>query len=131
MGGEGVGGHDEQCDAAYSAGVIACWPRLRETCSCFAEVPLLANIPMLRDFTQSFLQLVQLRDDIEATYTEFAKHPHHFITGDKFKGYFRPQKLPKSLRTVCTSGFVHGTCIKNRYVVSISDRLRIDPRATS
>ena len=55
---------------------------------------------MLRDFTQSFLQLVQLRDDIEATYTEFAKHPHHFITGDKFKGYFRPQKLPKSLRTL-------------------------------
>ena len=100
MGGEGVGGHDEQCDAAYSAGVIACWPRLRETSSGFAEVPLLANIPMLRDFTQSFLRLVQLRDDIDATYTEFAKHPHHFITGDKFKGYFRPQKLPTTLRTI-------------------------------
>ena len=100
MGGEGVGGHDEQCDAAYSAGVIACWPRLRETSSCFAEVPLLANIPMLRDFTQSFLRLVQLRDDIDATYTEFAKHPHHFITGDKFKGYFCPQKLPTTLRTI-------------------------------
>ena len=82
MGGDGVGGQEALCGAAYCAAIFSVWPRLQANGTAFTNVGFdldYDSIPMLDEFCIEYAALRKSRSRTAAIHAEFEQHIYHTI----------------------------------------------------
>ena len=100
MGGADVGGLAELAGGCFTASVLGCAAEL-------LHLPAYSGVDVERASTGLFGQMrsayeliLKAHSDIVRTYKDFDRHPYFTLRGGKLAGYYRPQKLPRTLPSI-------------------------------